>query len=138
MVQTGHVVGVAVRQDDEIDVGKVNTLGLDVGCEDVPIVAGVEYDSFAGDLHESGEAPILFHRGIGTEGVIEDSDLAVGLSRGHSNRGDHGSDAGKGCRKKQCCAKLHGSPPVREIILGVCCRSLKANLRLGSRALEHA
>jgi hypothetical protein len=31
-----------VRQDDEIDVSKVNTLRLNVGCEDVWVVACVE------------------------------------------------------------------------------------------------
>ena len=60
MAQASHVVGVPVRQNDEIDVGEVNTLRLNVSCEDVWIVACVEQDSLTDDLHERGEAPIFF------------------------------------------------------------------------------
>ena len=52
MIQASHVIGVAVRQHHEIDAGEVNALRLDVGCEDVWVVARVEQDSFAGDFHE--------------------------------------------------------------------------------------
>jgi hypothetical protein len=53
------VVGVAVRQDDEVEIGKVDALRLDVGGKDVAVVAGVEQDSLAGDLDERREALIL-------------------------------------------------------------------------------
>ena len=66
------------------DVGEVNTLRLDVSCEDVWIVASVGQDPFTGDLHERGEAPILLQCGILTvvriflsQGTPSENDLSL-------------------------------------------------------------
>src|SRR5438045_1506031 len=103
-----------MRQDDKIEICKVNALRLNVGGEDVAIIAGVEQDSLAGDLDERGETPILLHRGVGAEGVVEDGDLALGLgSDRRSSCGSHGG-AGERTRKNQCYAEFHGTSFLRQ------------------------
>src|SRR5690349_21405966 len=69
------MIGVAMRQDDEIEVSKVNALRINVGGEYVAIVAGVEQDSLTRHLDERGEAPILSHCSVLAEGVVENRDL---------------------------------------------------------------
>ena len=49
-----------MRQDDEVDIGEVDALRLDVGREYVGIVACIKKDSFVGDLDERGEAQSFF------------------------------------------------------------------------------
>src|SRR5437016_6290009 len=47
----------------------------------------------SGGPHESGEAPVLGHRRIGPECVVEDGDLVVGLGRSGPGRGGYGDEA---------------------------------------------
>ena len=78
MAQAGHMVGVPVRQDDEIEIGEINALCFHVGGKRLTVIAGVELNSLAGDLNERGEAPILLHRWVRAEGVVQDRDLGLG------------------------------------------------------------
>ena len=107
------MVGVAVRQDDEIEIGEVNALRLDVGGEDVAVVAGVEQDSLAGDLDERGEAPILLHRGVGAEGVVEDRDLAGGLSRRDRRRRNQDAAPASAAARNKVVRSVMEVPPLR-------------------------
>src|SRR5258706_12932877 len=98
MGQARHMIRVAMRQDDEIKVRKVNTLSLNIGGEDVAIIARVEQDSFARDLDKRREAPILPHRGVLAESVVKDSDLVLGC-HGNAGGGADPGDAGNCLRK---------------------------------------
>ena len=80
------MVGVAVRQDDEIEIGKVNALRLHIGGEDVAIVAGVERGFACRRPRRARRSPNPSSSRHRAEGVVEDRDLAVGLGRGHSGR----------------------------------------------------
>ena len=42
------------------------------------VIASVEQNSLASDLNERGEAPILLHRCVRAEGVVQDRDLGLG------------------------------------------------------------
>src|SRR5215470_13785883 len=75
MAQTRHVIGVAMRQNDEIKVGEINTLCLYVGRKDIAIIAGIEQDSLTRDLDKRGEAPILPHCSVLAERVVKYRDL---------------------------------------------------------------
>src|SRR6266446_7757285 len=106
MAQARHMVRVAMRQDDEIKIGKVNTLRPNVGGEDIAIIASVEKDSLARDLDQRGEAPILPHCNVLAEGIVEDGDLVVGCD-GNAARGADRGDAGERRRKKWRSAEFH-------------------------------
>jgi hypothetical protein len=71
------VVGVAVRDNDEVEFGEVNVEGLGVVLEDFGVVAGVEEDALAVVLDEGGETPVTGERRIAAESVVENGD-AVG------------------------------------------------------------
>jgi len=53
------VIGVTVRNNGEVDLGKVNVEGLDVVLENFRVVAGVEEDALAVVLDEA-EKPQSF------------------------------------------------------------------------------
>ena len=97
----------AMRQDDEIQVGEINALRLYVRREDVAIIACVEQDALAGDLYERGEAPVLFHRGILAERIVEDRDLGFGAD-GRCSRAYQGGGTGEGACNEPCQVELHG------------------------------
>ena len=61
--------------DCEIQLLKVDTLGLDIVREDVGIIAGVEQDALAAIIDEGGEPPIFLHRGGLAKGNLKDGDL---------------------------------------------------------------
>jgi hypothetical protein len=82
-----------VRQDNEIKRFEVNALCLHIGCKYVGVIAGVEQDSFSGDLYEGREAPVFRHRRIGSECIVENSDLTFGLGRGGCDRAGHRDEA---------------------------------------------
>src|SRR4051794_15761960 len=77
VAQAGHMVGVPVRQDDEIEIGEINALCFHVGGKRLTVIASVEQNSLASDLNERGEAPILLHRCVRAEGVVQDRDLGL-------------------------------------------------------------
>ena len=93
-----------MRQDDEIEIGKVDAFRFYVGGEDVPVVAGVEQDVLAGDLDQCGKAPILFHRCIVAEGVVR----IVILDFGSDSRFRHGRQGGA----EECACKNSASDSV--------------------------
>src|SRR5215212_446964 len=72
------MVGVPVRQDDEIEIGEINALCFHVRGKRLTVIASVEQNSLASDLNERGEAPILLHRCVRAEGVVQDRDLGLG------------------------------------------------------------
>ena len=45
------------------------------------IIARIEQDALAGDLYKRREAPVLSHRRIGSERIVEDSDLGLAVCR---------------------------------------------------------
>ncbi len=74
------MIGVTVRNNDEVEFGEVGVEGLDVVLEDFRVVAGVEEDALAVVLDEGGETPVTSERLIAAEGVVENGD-AVGSGR---------------------------------------------------------
>src|SRR4029079_10689348 len=62
----------------EVQLGQVDALGLRVLRENIRVVAGVEEDTLAAVLYESGIPPVLLHGGRLAEGIIEDGDLRLG------------------------------------------------------------
>ena len=76
------MVAVAVRHDDEIQLGEIDALGLDVVGEDVRVVAGVEQNPLAVDFDQGGVAPVLLRRRVLAEGVVENGDLRLRRRRG--------------------------------------------------------
>ena len=60
------------------EMGEINALRFHVGGKHLAVIAGIEQNSLAGDLYKRGEAPILLHRSVGAESVVQDRDLGVG------------------------------------------------------------
>ena len=96
-----HVIAVAVRHDDEVELGQVDALGLRILRQKVGVVAGVEQNALAGILDERGIAPVLLHRGKLAEGVIEHGDLR--LARVSARRRGWRSRRGASCEKHGQC-----------------------------------
>src|SRR5437879_10887862 len=57
--QTGSVIGVAMGDNDEIQLAKINVKRFDVVFKDFGIVPGVEEDALSVVFDKGGEAPIL-------------------------------------------------------------------------------
>ena len=65
----------AMGDDREIEFRKVDTLGCDILCENLCIIAGVEQNALVAVLNICGEPPVLFHGGGLAEGIGENRDL---------------------------------------------------------------
>ena len=74
--------------DCEIQLPKVDTLGLHIVREDVGIIPGVEQDALAGNLYERRVTPVLSHRSVLAERIVEDRDTVLRLGSGR--RSDYG------------------------------------------------
>src|SRR5262249_30012713 len=72
--------------NDEIQLGEINVFCLYVRREDVAIIARIEQDALAGNLYERREAPVLSHRSVLAERIVEDRDTVLRL--GSSRRSD--------------------------------------------------
>lgn len=75
--EAGGVIGVAMRDDHEIEFGEIDAEGFDVVLENVGVVTGIEKNAFAVVFDERGEAPIFGDEFGIAEGVVEDGD-AIG------------------------------------------------------------
>src|SRR3954454_5497680 len=77
-----------MRKNDEIQLGEINVFCLYVRRENVAIIARIEQDALAGNLYKRREAPVLSHRSVLAERIVEDRDTVLGL--GSSRRSDCG------------------------------------------------
>src|SRR5262245_16522403 len=87
--------------------GKVDVLRPYIGGEGVAVIAGVKEDSPASDLDQRREAPILLHRGIAAESIIEDGDLGFG-AEGRFSHAYQGGGTDEGARNEPCQFEPHG------------------------------
>src|SRR3954447_22132594 len=86
-----------MRKNDEIQLGEINVFCLYVRREDVAIIARIEQDALAGNLYERREAPVLSHRSVLAERIVEDRDTVLRAGSGRrSNRGGRQQHA-RGC-----------------------------------------
>src|SRR5262249_44914605 len=68
--------------NDEIQLGEINVFCLYVRREDIAIIARIEQDALAGNLYERREAPVLSHRSVLAERIVEDRDTVLRLGSG--------------------------------------------------------
>src|SRR4029077_10591939 len=74
---------------------------LYVRCEDVAVIARIEQDALAGNLYERGEAPVLSHRSVLAERIVEDRDtVRPGSGRRSNCGGRHQHDGDCACQKQ--------------------------------------
>jgi hypothetical protein len=76
MIKPARMVPMAMRDNDEIELLEIDTLGFDIASEDLRIVAGVEQDALAAILDEGRKSPVLRHRRGLAEGIVENCDLS--------------------------------------------------------------
>ncbi len=74
------MIGVTVRNNGEVDLGKVNVEGLDVVLENFRVVASVEEDALAVVLDEGGKAPVFRERFVVGKRVIQNRNAILGFS----------------------------------------------------------
>src|ERR1043166_3694411 len=75
MSQTAHVVPVTVRHHDEVQRCQVDALRPGIPRQDVGIVSGIEQNPSSAVLDQRRITPILAHRAVFAEGVIEYGDF---------------------------------------------------------------
>jgi hypothetical protein len=68
------MVGVTVRNNDEVELGEINIESFDVMLKDFGVIAGVKEDPFTVVLNQSGKSPIASKSGIGAKGVVKNGD----------------------------------------------------------------
>jgi hypothetical protein len=101
MVKAVGMIAVPVRDDNRIEVPKIDAEGRNVAREPGGIVTGVEEDSMAVVLDQRGEPPVVLKPRSRPEGIGEDRD-PVGRLSSRRNR-DQSRNARKKCEK----VKLH-------------------------------
>ena len=70
------MVAMAVRYNGKIELRQIDTLGSDIVCEDLRVVASVEQNTLAAILDKSRKSPVLRHRRGLAKGIVENRDLA--------------------------------------------------------------
>ena len=56
------MVAMPVRNNGEIELGKVDALGFHVLRKDVGVVTGIKEDALAAIFNQRGKPPVLLHR----------------------------------------------------------------------------
>ena len=65
------MIAVTVRHDHEVELGQTDAFGLRVLREHRAVAPGIEQDALASVFDKGGVAPILGHRPILAEGIVE-------------------------------------------------------------------
>ena len=104
--------GAPVRQDDEIEAGEVDVFRLDLAAKmsgSLPCQTGFA----CRHLDERGEAPILLHRSISAESVVEDRDLETSAATAIFSHCCQGGGAGeRACKNSASRSRFIDNPPV--------------------------
>jgi hypothetical protein len=75
------VIAMPVRNDDGVQVRKIDSDRFGIRPENTFVVSRIEENPNASELDERGKSPILREPRLGTEGIVEDRDRVVARRR---------------------------------------------------------